>query len=348
MEALVTERPSRSMYVGGQYLETGDGSHVMVGQCHVHRLSTGRAGKMPIVIIHGSAQTGAAFVETPDGRPGLGELLSAEGHPVYLMDQPGIGRSRYYEPLHGPLTHFSAEMLQWAFTATSDHDGWPQSRLHTQWPGTGRIGDPVFDAFYASQVGHLADRADIESAIRTAGAALLDRIGPAYLLTHSQSGTLGWHLADQCPDLVEAIVTLEPKGPPYRDVTGTDTYGPVVRPYGITTTPLTYDPAREGETESADPEEAPPRALVNLTQIPVLLVTGEASYHATYDHLTADYLRRSGVPVTHARLADHGIHGNGHLMAMELNNDDIARFIARWLGSIAPAADGHADTPTAG
>lgn len=331
---LVNERPTHNLYVGGQYVETGDGTHTMAGQCHVHRLGAGLPGRPPIVMIHGAAQTSAAFMETPDGRPGLAELLAAQGHAVYLMDQPGIGRSRYYEPLHGPLTHHSAELLQWAFTATADHDGWPQSKLHDQWPGTGRIGDPVFDTFYAGQVGHLADPATSETLTRAAGAALLDRIGPACLLTHSQSGPLGWHITDQRPDLVRAIVALEPKGPPFRDITGASSRGPVIRPYGITATPLTYG-TESGEpadpAASTDPEQWAPRPLVNLAHVPVLLVTGEASYHATYDHLTAGYLHRAGVPVTHAPLAEHGIRGNGHLMAMELNNDRIAQFISRWL-----------------
>lgn len=332
---------AQSMHVGGRYVETADGTHTMVGQCHVHRLNAGAPGRPPIVMIHGRTQTSATFLETPDGRPGLAQLLAGEGHPVYLVDQPGIGRSRYYEPLHGPLAHHSAELLQWAFTATADHDGWPQSKLHTQWPGTGRVGDRVFDAFFAGQVGHLADAAVAESAMRTAGAALLERIGPAYLLTHSQSGALGWHMADQRPDLVRAIVALEPAGPPFHDVKRPDTNEPVNRPYGITATPLNYGPEDDG---SAHTEEHPPRPLVNLARIPVLLVTAEASYHAAYDHLTAEYLRAAGVPVTHAYLADHGIHGNGHMMAMELNNQHIARFITDWLHAPLDTATGSVTT----
>ena len=44
--------------------------------------------------------------------------------------------------------------------------------------------------------------------------ALLDKIGPAILLTHSQSGAFGWPVADARPDLVKAIVAVEPNGPP--------------------------------------------------------------------------------------------------------------------------------------
>jgi pimeloyl-ACP methyl ester carboxylesterase len=45
----------------------------------------------------------------------------------------------------------------------------------------------------------------------------LDRIGPAIILTHSQSGPFGWLIADARPNLVKAIVALEPSGPPFED-----------------------------------------------------------------------------------------------------------------------------------
>lgn len=70
----------------------------------------------------------------------------------------------------------------------------------------------VFDALYATQVESLAAAADTQLAAQAAGAALLDRIGPAILLTHSQAGPLGWLIADIRPALVKGIVALEPSG----------------------------------------------------------------------------------------------------------------------------------------
>jgi hypothetical protein len=40
------------------------------------------------------------------------------------------------------------------------------------------------------------------SIFRKADRALLSRTGAAYLVTHSQSGPLDWHVADESPDLV--------------------------------------------------------------------------------------------------------------------------------------------------
>jgi hypothetical protein len=59
-----------------------------------------------------------------------------------------------------------------------------------------------FDAFYSSQVGHISDYKTAEQFFRKAARALLSKTGAAYLVTHSQSGPLGWHVADECPDLV--------------------------------------------------------------------------------------------------------------------------------------------------
>ena len=61
-----------------------------------------------------------------------------------------------------------------------------------------------------------------------AGAALLDKIGPAIVLTHSQSGSFGWLIADARPKLVKAIIAIEPSGPPFEDTDHRHRQGPAV------------------------------------------------------------------------------------------------------------------------
>jgi pimeloyl-ACP methyl ester carboxylesterase len=192
----------------------------------------------------------------------------------------------------------------------------------------------VFDQFYASQVPSL-DNEPSEMLTQAAGGALLDRIGPAILVTHSQAGAFGWLIADARPKLVRAIVALEPMGPPYKDAifqTGHD------RPWGLADVPLTYDPpvtdmsklsfVQQSNPNSPDlaacwSQTAPARPLPNLGGIPVLLATTQASYHSVYDHCTAAYLKQAGVNVDFERLADHGIEGNGHMMMLEKNNLEL-------------------------
>jgi pimeloyl-ACP methyl ester carboxylesterase len=110
--------------------------------------------------------------------------------------------------------------------------------------------------------------------------------------------------------------------------------------------PLTYDPPlAEGEQLAVvcerEPQRPglvkcwrqaePARKLVNLAGIPVVIVQGEASYHAPYDHCTAQWLTQAGVANTFIRLADLGLRGNGHMMMIESNNAEIAGVIASWL-----------------
>jgi pimeloyl-ACP methyl ester carboxylesterase len=81
----------------------------------------------------------------------------------------------------------------------------------------------------------------------------------------------------------------------------------------------------------------PARQLPNLQQMPILVLTAEASYHAPYDHCTLSYLRQAGVKPTYIRLADIGIKGNSHVMMLEKNNKEIAAVIAKWLDEALPA-----------
>ncbi|OAA60324.1 hypothetical protein SPI_05448 [Niveomyces insectorum RCEF 264] len=308
-------------YVGGDYKKDERGTH-LTGQMCVRRYGQNGNDRAPVVLIHGAAQTGTHWEITPDGRPGLALLLAQAGWDCYVVDQPGVGRSRYHEHDLGPLSHYSLEELQSSFTSPWPH-AWPQAKLHTQWPGTGQKGDSIFDAFYASQVGHLAEYKHVESLFYPAAGALLQRIGqPAYLVTHSQSGPLGWHVADKYPDLLKGIIALEPHGPPFKypDYPPFNArpalLGKLIHPYGITSTPLRYEPplpdgATGLEYERYQPDDlggglapgfgqkAPRRQLPSVARVPVVVVTAEASYHATYDHLTVQFLRGAGVSVEH-------------------------------------------------
>jgi pimeloyl-ACP methyl ester carboxylesterase len=333
-------------YVGGHY-EGAPGSDIMAGQMYVEVLVPKKVRRpYPLVLIHGAAQTATNWTGTPDGRKGWADWLIEQGYIVYLVDQPARGRSAWH-PSDGALRAFSATQVATRFTATEVLGRWPQAKLHTQWPSDhpnkGRPGDPVFDAFYATQVEYIPAAVPAQTLNRDAGAALIDRIGPAVVLTHSQSGAFGWLIGDARPDNVKAIVALEPSGPPFQEaVFSTDK----ARAWGPTDIALTYDPpikdpselAIEQEAEPDGPnlaacwrQKAPARKLAHLEHIPVMIVTSEASYHAVYDHCTAKYLAQAGVKNTFVRLADKGIHGNGHMIMVEKNNLEIAKLVDDWL-----------------
>ncbi len=207
------------------------------------------------------------------------------------------------------------------------------------------MGDPIFDAYYASTVPAVSASADQERAMRSAGVALLDKIGPAVLLTHSRGGLAGWALADARPGLVRALLQVEPKGPPFREALFSTA---LARPWGLTSIPLTYAPGPAGDpleplgmstVESDTPlktdcilQAEPARELSNLKRVPILIVTAEASYHAPYDYCVVDFLKQAGCcKVEHLELSNVGIHGNGHLLFLERNSDEIAEELDKWI-----------------
>lgn len=339
-------------FVGGHYV--GDpGAQVMHGQMFVEKLTPERQRhRYPIVLIHGGAQTATNWMGTPDGREGWAEFFSSQGYVVYMVDQPTRGRSAWQQGIDGKVFSLDAQDIEKLFTVPELYDGWPQAKLHSQWPGSGpkhgQVGDPIFDAFYASEVQFLSDNTETQRLVQNAGAALLDRIGPAILLTHSDSGPTGWLIADARPKLVKAIIALEPNGPPFQNAGVPDTNK--ARPWGVTDIPITYDPpvtdpAQLQIEQQAAPDEAglarcwlqkaPAHSLPNLRGLPVMLVTTEASYHAAYDHCTARYLVQAGVKADFVRLEAYGIHGNAHMMMLEKNNLEIAKLIDLWLSKNA-------------
>jgi len=346
-------------FVGGKYSTVKD-QQVMSGQLYVEfQIPSKQTHEWPIVMIHGGGQSGTNFTATPDGREGWAQHFLRQGYAVYVVDQPGRGRTAHLADLYGGVTPPSLDNVQRRFVAPERYRLWPQARLHTQWPGTGAPGDAVFDQFYASQLPSIQDFTLQQVLNRDAIVALLDRIGPAIVLTHSQSGAFGWPVADRRPDLVKAIVAVEPNGPPFFDVTNVPApewfrdSATQTRPWGVTAVPLSYAPPtnntsdlailRQEKPDAPDLtkcwlQKSPARQLPNLQKIPILIMTAEASYHAPYDHCTVKYLEQAGVHSTWIKLADIGIHGNGHMMMLEKNNLDIAAVISTWLSKSLPTA----------
>jgi pimeloyl-ACP methyl ester carboxylesterase len=301
-------------------------------------------------MVHGGWLTGSCYETTADGRPGWAQYFASVGFHVYVFDQPARGRSPYDESVHGPrVPPPPPEVISRFFTATGKSIF--AAGAHSQWPGSGESGDALFDRFYSSLVPELAERGVMEQLMREAGASLLDHIGPAYVITHSQSGPHGWHLIDARPHLVRALVAIEPHGPPFYEMPlasldGPLMYGDFTRPFGLTTTALHFEGEdlfepdtpltvvssnnHDNEGRSGFLQGTPVRALSNFRESPILVVTGEASYHTVYDKWTVDFLKQAGATVTHLELATRGIRGNGHLMMLELSSNDIAAEIYGW------------------
>lgn len=280
----------------------------------------------PVVLIHGGGGQATDWMSTPDGRPGWRTLLLQKGYAVYLVDRPGHGRSprTIDEPTApGPLP--SVEGLGARFSGRDDPD-------HTQWPGDGGAEDTALGQWLASQRQPWFDLARDHALMRERGAQLLDRIGPAIIVTNSAGGPAGWLMADARPHLVRAIAALEPLGPS----------GPMPLAFGLAAAPMSYEPpVPRGGIELVDAQvdgaparlqSDPPRRLPHLADLPIAIVTAERSFAGAMDVGTVAYLQQAGCGrVEHLRLAEHGVHGNGHLAMIERNNAAVLDVVLAWV-----------------
>jgi pimeloyl-ACP methyl ester carboxylesterase len=300
----------------------------------------------------GGGQTNIALLQTPDGRPGWAYDFVNEGYTIYMLDFPGQGRSAYIPGVDGELTPprsgpLMEEVWSGGRPPATPETSWPQAKKHTQWPGDGpnkgKMGDAVFDYFAKTEL-QTPTGQDLEQLTADDLVELVDLIDqPVILLLHSGPAPSGWLVADARPKLVKAIIAAEPVAPPMENRIGVR--GPR-RLWGLTNRPIHYDPpikqASELQTIRQDKADAPDlvpcwvqkepaRKLVNLHAIPILNVSGEASYHRPYAHCVAKWLNQAGVKTTYVNLEDVGLPGNGHQMMSEKNSAGIARFFMSWL-----------------
>lgn len=284
----------------------------------------------PIVLVHGGGGQGTDWLGTPDGRPGWATYLVKEGYAVYVVDRPGHGRSPFHRDLLGANGGpFTQELVSALFTdAANGPLAHPTAHLHTQWPGNGDPDDPSVRQFAAGREAMLADTSAAHALERERGAALLDEIGPAILLTASAGGPMGWLTADARPSLTKAVVAVEPLGPPFlvNDELG------ISLDWGLTAAPLTFEPPAAASGALHDGQ---PRTLPALAGTPIALVSAEASLFADSIPATAAFLEQAGCRVERIALAEHGVHGNGHLMMIERNNREALAPILRWLEETA-------------
>jgi pimeloyl-ACP methyl ester carboxylesterase len=341
-------------YVGGKWVGQ-PGKEVMRGAMYVETWVPKKIRyKYPIVFVQsGGGETNVALLQTPDGRPGWAYDFVNRGYTVYMLDLPGRGRSAYVPGVDGDLAPpRSGPLMEEVWSdgrpPATPQSTWPQWTKHTQWPGDGpnkgKMGDPVFD-YFAKTDTQTPTGKDLEQLTATDIEELLDLIHqPVVLLLHSGVAPSGWMAADARPKLVKAILAAEPLAPPIENAERGAT-GPA-RLWGLTNLPVTYDPpvkdpaelhpVKQDKTDGPDLipcwlQKEPAHKLINMKDILVLNVSGEASYHRPYARCIAMWLNQAGVKTTYVNLEDVGIRGNGHQFMSEKNSAEISKFFMDWL-----------------
>jgi pimeloyl-ACP methyl ester carboxylesterase len=224
---------------------------------------------------------------------------------------------------------------------TEGPDSNPTAHLHTQWPGGREVGDPVYDQCLCTSGPLLADPAVMHELEQLRLAELLEMVGPAVVVTHSAGGPGTFAGVDAAPDHVAALIAIETLGPPFakRPEMGLDMN------WGLAAAPIAYDPpvADPSELQTVTEEREdfgpipltlqaePARRLPNLSRFPIAVVTAEASMFLAFDRHLVAFLEQGGCDVELVRLADHGVHGNGHGMMFERNHAEVLDLITDWV-----------------
>ncbi|KAL8686132.1 MAG: hypothetical protein Q9224_005543 [Gallowayella concinna] len=315
-------------YIGGKYvLDPVLKGNLVVDQLYVEKLipANGIKRQHPLVFFHGGGSAGNIWLQTPDNRKGWASYFLDLGYAVYIIDQTSVGRATQEDISGYPLRIGStAEIAQRSFAAPEIANAYPQSQLHTQWPGKAIIGDPIFDAFAAQFIPLTSNLTRQELSMRASGCKLLSLIGPSYLISHSIGAIHPILLSDECPRLVAGNINIEPATIPFQSYTGnaTSPVGRTInRPWGLTNTRITYDPPANAPTDlktvnnetdtpalrSCVYQAAPARRLPQIAKVPYMALTAEASPHITYDQCVVNYLRQAGVKVDWIK-----VRGNWH------------------------------------
>jgi len=263
----------------------------------------------PVIMVHGSGHTGKTYEETPDGRMGWAEYLVRHGMPVYVVDHSGRARSGF-DPSPSNRAKLEGDpALIPSFAEFTNEQAWTAFRFgptpFTPHENT-RFPIKAQDEYFAQIVPN-TETSYPEGGQNTVAAlaALLERVGPAVVLVHSQSGAYGIDVAIARPDLVKAVVSVEPRSCAVSDS----------------------------------------NVQTVFTRVPLLTIFGDffgADVGADWPVRMAECvntvarIKAAGGSADSIYLPDYGIRGNSHMLMMDVNNLQIADIMLAWLARNAP------------
>lgn len=277
------------------------------------------AKKNALVFLHGFGQSGKTWETTPDGRDGFQNIFLEKGYRTYIVDQPRRGRG-------GNTT------VKGTVSAQPQDQLWYDNFRIGQYPGFyPNVSVPKSEAA-RNQFFHQITPDTAAPDTRVTADAMKDvmaRAGNGVLITHSAGGAPGWITAAESPE-VKGVIALEPGTFPFPKGE--------VPPVEATTSPF---PARGMEVSD--------EAFKRLLRIPIVvyfgdnIVTGDKpDRHWGLDNWRvrlnlalrwAEVMKRHGGDAVVIRLPDIGIKGNTHMMMADLNNQEVAEEMVRWMHS---------------
>jgi pimeloyl-ACP methyl ester carboxylesterase len=208
----ITLAEQGSFFVGGRIVQgkgvydpakdtsnTNEGNTFWTDQMYVQYQIPVNPRKYPLVLVNGGGGTGRVWETTPDGREGYQTLFLRRGFAVYIVDFPRRGRAGF-PSFNGPFGEVDGTFVVANKTNRAGVQyAWSRWRLGPKYPKVFPVQQfPMkgLDQFMQHLVPTVSDNPEI---ISRALVALLDKIGPAILVTHSQSGLFGWLAGSRSP-----------------------------------------------------------------------------------------------------------------------------------------------------
>lgn len=275
------------------------------------------AKKNALVFLHGYGQSGKTWETIPDGRDGFQNIFLEKGWATYIVDEPRRGRAGQS-------------------TVPVELKAQPQDQL---WFDNFRIGqypniydnvafprDAESERQFFHQMTPDTSAFDVE-VVTKAMEAVIDRTGASVLITHSAGGGPGWLTAIRNPK-VKGVIALEPGTFPF--------LADEMPAVEATTSPFPASGMEVSEEEFA-----------KLLKTPIVVYFGdniptgdEPLENWGFDNWRtrlnlanrwAEVMKAHGGDVEIVVLPDKGIKGNTHFLMSDLNNEEVADEMERWL-----------------
>ncbi len=258
-------------------------------------LQSAPKAKHPLLLWHGGGLAGVTFETKPDGGAGWQMDFLNAGHDVYVSDAVERGRASWarYPEIFSSEPFFRTKKEGWElFRIGPTWDTEPAKRV--AYPGA-QFPTAAYDQFAKQFVPRWATN---NAPTQAAYDALVQKVCPCVIVVHSQGSTFAFEAARKAPQLVKAVVAVEPSGA--LDATKVD--------------------------------------ITGLKAVPHLFVWGDnLDKNATWQSILpplrrfADALKSQGGLVDTIDLPAQGIQGNSHMLMMDKNSSQVAALIQAWL-----------------
>jgi pimeloyl-ACP methyl ester carboxylesterase len=208
--------PSRDVQLvsGGPVFKSDPNGDHQVGQLYVQHFALEQPrAEHPLLLWHGGGLSGVTWETTPDGRSGWHEYFMRAGHDTYVSDAVERGRAswaRYPQINSGEPEHRTINQA-WGTFRFGPEGGYETEPQRRRFFEDQRFPKNAIDQFAKQFVPRWTTS---NTWIQSAYDELVNGVGPCVILAHSQGAAFAFNTAHAAPDIVKAIIVIEPGAAP--------------------------------------------------------------------------------------------------------------------------------------